>query len=117
VTHTGGITALRKIMDFAAIYQIRSGFHGPTDISPVGMSAALHLDIALHNFGIQEYMRHSQATLEVFRTSYTFVDGLLHPGSSPGLGVEVDEVAAAGFPYSRAYLPVNRLTDGTMHDW
>ena len=117
VTHTGGITALRKIMDFAAIYQIRSGFHGPTDISPVGMAAALHLDIALHNFGIQEYMRHSQATLEVFRTSYTFVDGLLHPGSSPGLGIEVDEVAAAGFPYSRAYLPVNRLTDGTMHDW
>ncbi len=117
VTHTGGITALRKVMDFAAIYQIRSGFHGPTDISPVGMAAALHLDIALHNFGIQEYMRHSQATLEVFRTSYTFVDGLLHPGSSPGLGVEVDEVAAAGFPYSRAYLPVNRLTDGTMHDW
>ena len=81
------------------------------------MAAALHLDIALHNFGIQEYMRHSAATLEVFRTSYTFVDGLLHPGSAPGLGVEVDDGAAAGFPYRPAYLPVNRLTDGTVHDW
>jgi mannonate dehydratase len=117
ITHTGGITAMRKLMDFAAIYQIKSGFHGPTDISPVGMAAALHLDLAIHNFGIQEYMKHSAATLEVFRTSYTFTDGLLHPGDNPGLGVELDEDAARSFAYKPAYLPVNRLTDGTVHDW
>jgi mannonate dehydratase len=118
VTHTGGISALKKIMDFAAIYQIKSGFHGPTDISPVGQAAALHLDIAIHNFGIQEYMKHSDDTLEVFKTSYTFEDGLLHPGDNPGLGVEYDDDLAATFEYSPAYLPVNRLQiDGTMHDW
>lgn len=118
VTHAGGITAVKKLMDFAALYQIKSGFHGPTDISPVGQAAALHLDIALHNFGIQEYMRHSPQTLEVFRTSYTFADGLLHPGERPGLGVEYDAEAAAEFPYSPAYLPINRLhRDGTIHDW
>jgi mannonate dehydratase len=116
-THAGGITGLRKILDFAAIYQIRSGIHGPTDISPVGMAAALHLDIAIHNFGIQELMPHNERTLEVFRTSYTFADGLLDPGESPGLGVELDEAAAAAFEYTPAYLPVNRLLDGTMHDW
>lgn len=117
VTHTGGITAMKKLMDFAAIYQIKSGFHGPTDVSPVGMAAALHLDLAIHNFGIQEYMKHSATTLEVFRTSYTFTDGLLHPGENPGLGVELDLAAAASFAYTPAYLPVNRLTDGTVHDW
>jgi mannonate dehydratase len=118
VTHTGGITALKKIMDFAAIYQIKSGFHGPTDISPVGQAAALHLDIAIHNFGIQEYMKHSPDTLEVFQTSYTFENGLLHPGNNPGLGVEYDDDFAAGFDYTPAYLPVNRLQiDGTIHDW
>lgn len=116
-THAGGITGLRKILDFAAIYQIRSGIHGPTDISPVGMAAALHVDIAIHNFGIQELMVHSARTLEVFRTSYTFRDGLLDPGENPGLGVELDEDAAAAFEYTPAYLPVNRLLDGTMHDW
>jgi len=116
-THTGGITGLRKLMDFAAIYQIKSGFHGPTDVSPVGMAAALHLDVAIHNFGIQEYMKHNEQTLEVFRTSYTFVDGLLDPGEKPGLGVELDEEAASALPYTPAYLPVNRLLDGTMHDW
>lgn len=117
VTHTGGITAMRKLLDLAAVYGVKSGMHGPTDISPVGMAAALHLDLAVHNFGIQEYMRHDPRTLEVFRTSYTFADGLLDPGETPGLGVELDDEAAGRFPYEPAYLPVNRLRDGTVHDW
>ncbi|XVS67043.1 D-mannonate dehydratase ManD [Actinosynnema sp. CA-299493] len=117
VTHTGGVTALKKVLDFAAVYGVKSGMHGPTDISPVGMAAALHLDLAVHNFGIQEYMRHSAETLEVFRTSATFTDGLLHPSDAPGLGVELDVDAAGRFPYRPAYLPVNRLADGTLHDW
>ena len=98
-------------------FAIRSGIHGPTDISPIGMAAALHLDLAIHNFGIQEYMPHNEQTLEVFQTSFTFDDGFLHPGEQPGLGVELDEDAAAAFEYTKAYLPVNRLTDGTVHDW
>jgi mannonate dehydratase len=117
VTHTGGITAMRRLLDYAAQYQIKSGIHGPTDISPVGMAAALHLDLAIHNFGIQEYMQHGALTDEVFRQSFTFRDGYLHPGEKPGLGVEIDEDAAARFPYQPAYLPFNRLQDGTVHDW
>jgi len=117
VTHFGGITPLRKLMDYAAQYQIRSGFHGPTDVSPVGMAAALHLDLSIHNFGIQEYMRHGARTDEVFRQSFTFEDGHLHPGDLPGLGVELDEETARAHPYQRAYLPFNRLHDGTVHDW
>lgn len=117
VTHTGGITAMRRLLDYAAQYQIKSGIHGPTDISPVGMAAALHLDLAIHNFGIQEYMRHGAATDEVFRQSFSFTDGYLHPGELPGIGVELDEEAAARFPYQAAYLPFNRLKDGTVHDW
>ena len=117
VTHTGGITALRKLLDFAAQHQVRSGIHGPTDISPVGLAAALHLDLAIHNFGIQEFMQHGALTNEVFRQTHTFEDGYLHPGDAPGLGVELDETAAARFPYQAAYLPFNRLKDGTVHDW
>src|SRR5699024_6532727 len=115
-THAGGITGLRQIMTFAGVYGIRSGFHGPTDVSPVGMAANLHLGLAIHNFGIQEYMPHSATTLEVFRTSYRFEDGLLHPGETPGLGVDLDREAAAAHEYVPAYLPVNRLADGTGHD-
>jgi mannonate dehydratase len=116
-THFGGITSLRKVMDLAAQYQIRSGFHGPTDISPVGFAAQLHVGLAIHNYGIQEYMEHSAATNSVFLQNMTFDDGYLHPGDAPGIGVEIDEAAAARFPYQAAYLPVSRLSDGTIHDW
>jgi mannonate dehydratase len=117
VTHTGGITAMRKLLDHAAAYQIKSGIHGPTDISPVGLAAALHLDLAIHNFGIQEYMHHGDLTNEVFRQSFSFEDGYLHPGEQPGLGVDIDVAAAERFPYQTAYLPFSRLRDGTVHDW
>ena len=116
-THFGGISPLKKVMDFAAIYQIKSGFHGPTDVSPIGLAAQCHVGLAIHNFGIQEYMPHSAATNEVFEQQLVFADGALHPGDAPGLGVEFNEEAAAAYPYQQAYLPYNRLADGTMHDW
>jgi len=116
-THFGGVTPLRKVMDYAAQYQIRSGFHGPTDVSPVGFAAQLHVGLAIHNYGIQEYMEHSPETNSVFQSGLTFDDGYLHPGDAPGLGVELDAQAAALFPYEPAYLPVSRLRDGTIHDW
>ena len=62
-------------------------------------------------------MKHSARTLEVFRTSYTFTDGLLHPGEHARSRRRTGRGAGRPFPYSAAYLPVNRLTDGTMHDW
>jgi mannonate dehydratase len=117
VTHFGGISPLKKLFDFAAMYQVKSAVHGPEDISPVGTAAAIHLDLAVHNFGIQEYSGHTDLTNEVFRHAYTFADGHLHPGDAPGIGVELDEELAAAHPYEAAYLPVNRLADGTVHDW
>jgi len=116
-THAGGISHVRKILALAEIAGIRSGFHGPSDVSPVGLAASLHLDLAIQNFGIQEHMGHDPLTDEVFRHAYRYADGLLHPGDEPGLGVVLDEELAQRFPYRRAYLPVNRLSDGTVHDW
>ncbi|EHY91159.1 enolase superfamily enzyme related to L-alanine-DL-glutamate epimerase [Saccharomonospora azurea NA-128] len=117
VTHAGGITGVKKIADYAAMYQIKTGMHGPTDVSPVGQAAAVHLGIALHNFGIQEYMIHSERTREVFGSTLEFADGGLKPSDEPGLGVHLDERLAADHPYEPAYLPTNRLLDGTVHDW
>jgi mannonate dehydratase len=117
VVHGGGITHLKKIAALAEIYHVRTGCHGATDLSPVSMAAALHFDISINNFGIQEYMRHSRETDEVFPHGYYFKDGCLHPGDGPGLGVDYDEKLAEKFPYERAYLPVNRKLDGTMFNW
>ncbi|MEO5771066.1 MAG: D-mannonate dehydratase ManD [Burkholderiaceae bacterium] len=118
VTHAGGITHLRRIADLASLYQVRTGCHGATDLSPVCMGAALHFDLSVPNFGIQELMPHGEVTDAVFPHSYTFDAGFMHPGEAPGHGVEIDEALAAQYPYQRAYLPVNRLQhDGTLWDW
>lgn len=117
VVHAGGLSHLRKIASLAELHQVRTGSHGATDLSPVCLAAALHFDLSVHNFGIQEYMPHAHETDRVFPHAYTFADGLMHPGDAPGLGVDIDETAAATFPYKRAYLPLARLMDGTMHSW
>ncbi len=117
VPHAGGITHCRRIFDYADLYGVRSGSHGPGDVSPIGIAAALHLDMSIPNFGIQEYMDHLEPASEVFKPSYHYADGLLHLTDAPGLGVSFDESAAARYPYQRRYLPVNRLRDGSMHDW
>src|SRR3974390_3330712 len=70
VVHAGGITHLKKIVHLAELYQVRTGSHGATDLSPVCMAAALHFDLSVHNFGIQEYMRHTAETDRVFPHSY-----------------------------------------------
>jgi mannonate dehydratase len=113
----GGLTHLRRVADFAAMYQVRTGSHGATDLSPVTMGMALHFDIWVPNFGIQEYMRHTDETDAVFPHAYTFDKGFLYPGDQPGHGVDIDEALAAKYPYKPAYLPVARLEDGTMWNW
>jgi mannonate dehydratase len=117
VVHAGGISHLRKIASFADIYGIRTGCHGATDLSPVCMGAALHFDISVPNFGIQEHMPHLTITDEVFPHAYTFRDGRMEPGEAAGHGVDIDETLAAKYPYKRSYLPVCRLPDGTLHSW
>jgi mannonate dehydratase len=111
------VTAVRRIADFASLYQVRTGFHGATDLSPACMGAALHFDAWVPNFGIQEYMRHSKETDEVFPHDYRFEAGRLHCGESPGHGVTIDEELARRFPYNPKQLPVARLEDGSMWNW
>jgi mannonate dehydratase len=117
VVRAGGITHLRRIADFAALYQVRTGCHGATDLSPVTMGAALHFDTWVPNFGIQEYMRHTPETDAVFPHDYRFDSGFLHCGETPGHGVDIIEAEAEKFPYQAACLPVARLSDGTMWNW
>src|SRR5437762_3205009 len=106
VVHAGGISHLRKIAHLAELFHVRTGCHGATDLSPVCMAAALHFDLSIHNFGVQEYMRHTPETDRVFPHAYSFSGGMMHPGDKPGLGVDIDEALAGKHPYRRAYLPI-----------
>ncbi len=118
IVHAGGITHLRQIAHFADLFNVKTGFHGATDLSPITMACALNFDMAIHNFGIQEHMPHSEQMESIFKISYSFEDGFMHPGEVPGHGVDIDEKEAAKYPYKRAYLPVNRLEQGgAMCNW
>jgi mannonate dehydratase len=115
--HAGGVTALRRIMDFASVYNVRTACHGAMDMSPICLGTNLHLDLWVPNFGIQEYSGYLPEILEVFPSAWSLSDGYLHPGEAIGHGVDIDEKLAEKFPYQRAYLPVNRLEDGTLWHW
>ncbi|MEP9400415.1 D-mannonate dehydratase ManD [Sphingomonas sp. VNH70] len=117
IVGAGGVTHLRRIADLAALYQIRTGCHGATDLSPVTMGTALHFDSWVPNFGIQEYMRHTPETDAVFPHDYRFADGHLYCGEAPGHGVDIDEALAAKYPYDPRQLPIARLADGTLWNW
>lgn len=117
VSHAGGISHLRKLYAFAEAFQVEAGPHGPSDISPVALAASVHLGMATTNFAIQEYMGYPEQTSDVFQWSFSLDDGYLHPGGKSGLGVDVDEAAAARYPYQKGYLPIARTLDGTLTDW
>lgn len=115
--HAAGLTHVRRIADLAALWQIRTAFHGATDMSPVTFGAALHLGRAIPNFGIQEFAGHPAQAEEVFPHAWRYADGALTSGESPGHGVDINEAAAARCPYARSYLPVCRLADGTLWNY
>ncbi len=117
VLRGGGLTQMRKVASLAELYHVRTGCHGATDLSPVTMATALHFDISINNFGIQEFMRHTEKTYEVFPNAYSYKDGYMYPGDAPGHGVDYNVELANKYPYERAYLPVNRKLDGTMFNW
>ncbi len=115
--HIGGLSEARKIAAIAESYQVQTAWHGPGDIAPITHAANVHLDTAIPNFGVQEMVFFPDVTQEVIRGGPTYHDGYLWVSDAPGLGTDVDEAAAARYPYRRDYLPTVRRADGAVHDW
>lgn len=117
-THAGGVTAMRRIADFAAIHNVKTAPHGAPDLSPVCIATHMHLDTWAPNFGIQEFVGFgNDETRQLFTHEMCVEDGMVQVSEAPGLGVEFDEDAAKEYPYKRSYLPVSRLEDGTLWNW
>lgn len=115
VSFIGGLTPARKLAAFAEAFGVRTAWHGPGDLSPVGMAAQIHLDSVVHNFGIQEFQGFNEAEEEVFVGAPKVRNGYAYLNDKPGFGIEVDEEKAAKYPpvdmdFSWLY---PRLQDGT----
>jgi mannonate dehydratase len=98
LSQIGGLTPARKVAALCEFFAVRSAWHGPGDVSPVGHAANVHLDLAIPNFGIQEAREFTQAEQDVFPGCPQLKDGYYWANDKPGFGIELDEKLAAKFP-------------------
>ncbi len=120
VSQVGGFTPARKIAILAEPYAVRTAWHGPGDVSPVGHMANVTLDVVSYNFGIQEYSPFNARTQAIFHGCPEMRDGYLWVNEKPGWGIEIDEKEAAKAPYTPGRNNLNggwgeiRTLDGTV---
>jgi mannonate dehydratase len=118
ISQMGGLTPARKVAAMGEIFNVRTAWHGPGDVSPIGHAAMLHLDLTCTNFGIQEYTPFNEVTQEIFHGCPTMKNGYIYANDQPGWGIEIDEKAAAARPFQPHPLNAGwgevRLPDGQI---
>ncbi|MGQ9815256.1 MAG: enolase C-terminal domain-like protein [Candidatus Roseilinea sp.] len=117
ISQIGGLTPARKLAALCEAFSVRTAWHGPGDVSPVGHAANLHLDLVCHNFGIQEFSGFNDALREVFPGCPEIRNGYLYANDQPGFGIDIDETLAARYPCEPAVIQWTqaRLPDGTLY--
>ncbi len=115
ISQVGGLTVARKIATLGEWFNVRTAWHGPGDVSPVGHAANAHLDLAIRNFGIQESVNFNRETQDVFSGCPYVKNGYMYVNEAPGFGVDIDEKLAAKFPLPEhpGYWSPVRRSDGT----
>ena len=116
VSQMGGITPCMKVARLGEWFNVRTIWHGPGDVSPVGHSAMAHMDLATWNFAAQEgggdfsdYLR------EMFPGCLTKKGVYIHVNELPGLGIDINEKMAAKYPATNASGNwTTRKKDGTV---
>jgi mannonate dehydratase len=100
ISAVGGLNMARKVVACCEFFNVRTAWHGPGNVSPVGHAVNLHLDLASYNFGIQEQHVFSQTLRELFPGAPEIKGGYMYSNDQPGLGIDIDEKVAAKFLYT-----------------
>jgi len=117
IPYIGGLTQVRKVAALGDFFGIRTAWHGPADLSPVGHAAQAHLNIAVSNFGIQEQTIFTEEEQEIFPGCPIIKNGYMYVNEKPGLGIDIDENLATQFPIHKDYIcgtSRSRYNDGTI---
>jgi len=116
VSQIGGVTPALKLAHLCDAFAVRTAWHGPGDVSPIGMAANVHMDLALHNFGVQEWGLRTDVEYEMFPGTPVLKDGMVWANDQPGWGIDFRPEIAARFPCEPADADwtTARLPDGTL---
>lgn len=116
ISAIGGLTPALQLAALCESFGVRTAWHGPGDVSPIGHAANLHLDLTCHNFGIQEVINFGDPIYEVFPGTPELRNGYLWANDKPGFGVDIDEEMAAKYPmdFKMIEWTQSRLPDGTL---
>ena len=114
ISQIGGITPAMKIARLGEWFNVKTAWHGPGDVSPVGHAANAHIDLAVWNFGIQESHYWSEKAQAVFPGCQTYRNGYMYINEAPGLGVDINEKEAAKYPIGTKSNWTLRKGDGTI---
>jgi mannonate dehydratase len=112
ISQIGGLSMARKVAALSEFFGVKTAWHGPPDVSPVGHAAGLALELASYNFGIHESGDFPKNTREVFPGCPETRDGFLYANEAPGLGIDINETLAARFPYPES--PTSDRSWGTI---
>jgi mannonate dehydratase len=99
VSQAGGLTPCRKMAAMAEAFQVKTAWHGPGDVSPIGHCANVTLDLICYNFGVQEWTFPNDRVQEVFDGYPVVKEGYVYANEKPGWGIEINERAAAKYPF------------------
>lgn len=116
ISAIGGLTPARKLALFCEPFSVRTAWHGPGDVSPIGHAANIHLNLSSWNFGIQEWSGMGERAQEVFSGCPWIDGGYVYVNDRPGLGMDINEELAVKYPCSEV-LPTwtnARRPDGTI---
>ncbi len=115
ISQIGGFTPARKLAALCEAFAIKTIWHGPGDLSPIGAAAQMHLDLVSPNCAMQEFNDYNDATKEVFPGAPESKGGYVYVNDKPGWGVDFDEEAAAKYPPQGYHNPgfMSRRPDGT----
>ena len=135
ISDIGGITPALRMAGFAAEFGVQTCWHCPPDMTPIAAACNIHIDMALRNFGLQEWTE--LANYAVLQQSETPIDdkqahdamgevfsgfpryggdGFVYVNDTPGHGVDINEEAANKYPcsYTVTTWTQTRNADGSL---
>ena len=119
LAHCMGFTGGRKIAAIAEAAHMGVCPHNP--MGPVAGAVALQFDVATTNFVIQEeavgIVPHFEEICSLYPLKLS--NGSWEVPEAPGLGIEIDEKAAAKYPFAPEVIPAldSILADGRIANW